>query len=106
MLLQNRMKNTRYADLGQYTCEITDFLDEQSVVKSKYLHYYYLLADDFQIQNGCLAVRVPGCTVGYVKIDDSKVITDLRVTRFVCNNQFPEDINDKLQRFIGDAIEL
>lgn len=105
MLLENRMKNTRYADLGQYTCKITDCLDEWSIVKSKSLHHY-LLADEMQLQNGCLAIRIPGCTTGYVKIDDSKMITDLRVTRFICNNQFPEDINERLQQFVGDVIEL
>ena len=68
----------RISGRKEYRCALTKELDDISDISKK--HYYnmfhhYILADDWCKNQKCLAIRVPGGTVGGIDFDDNNVIT-------------------------------
>ena len=104
------LKNKRPWLPDEYFCEITDFLDKESgIVKSAgYPHGYhhYVLYDSKDFKKGCLAIRVPGGTVGALYLtDDSKVDSVVVDTNYVVKT-YPKNINELLKVFEGKQIEV
>ena len=90
MKLKNRYNDNSYGDIfKEMFCELTYKLDELYKIDKDnrlYSHKrYYIVADDFCRENRCLAIRVPGKTVGCIRIDEDNKI--------VSKNKGPLDVN-------------
>ena len=106
MVLFNKYKNTKYAEMGEYHCDISEYLDKQAGIESNSRWKHYVLADTYCLKEQCLAIRIPGGTVGGIWIDDNAVITKIVVDTDYVVKTYPENINELLQEFIGEVIEI
>lgn len=99
---------TRDYSKNEYCCDLTRELDEVSgISNSQYynLHHHYILADEWCREGKCLAIRVPGGTVGGIWIDDNNVITDIIVDRNYVVKTYPENVNERMEKYIGEIVE-
>lgn len=112
MKLENKYKGSKYEALNEFYCDITRFLDEQigsepdSVWKHYIYRHYIYHSEELCKKKKCLAIRVPGRTIGGIWLDNNYVIEKIEVdTDYVVKN-YPENINELLQKFIGEKIEI
>ena len=92
----------------EYTCELTKELDSLANLTDKEFYdifYHYILADEYCKKEKCLAIRVPGGTVGGIWIDDNNVITKIVIDTDYVVKTYPSDINEIMQKFVGEVIE-
>lgn len=103
------MKIERRSIYGEeYRCELTKELDSISGISKE--HYYdkfhhYILVDDYCKNQKCLAIRVPGGTVGGIWIDDNNTITKIVVDTDYVIKTYPDNVNELIHHFIGEVIE-
>lgn len=94
---------------SSYRCDLTlelDKLSEISEFESYDLFYHYIVADKIAKSQKCLAIRVPGGTVGGIYIDDNNIITDIDIDTNYVVKSYPEDINKIIkEKFVGQMIE-
>ena len=105
MKLKNRYNDNSYGDIfKEMFCELTYKLDELYKIDKDnrlYSHKrYYIVADDFCRENRCLAIRVPGKTVGCIRIDEDNKIVSIDV------DFSTYEIREELTKFIGQQIEF
>lgn len=85
-----RLENRKHFE-NQYRCELTkelDILSKLSEHHSYDLFHHYILADNCVKKEKCLAIRVPGGTVGGIWIDYENVITKIVInTNYIKNNE-------------------
>lgn len=101
--------NNEYNDSNtNYTCELTKELDSLAKLSERE-HYdffhHYIVADNWCKKNKCLAIRVPGGTVGGIWIDDNNIITKIVVDTEYVVKTYPSNINVLIQKFVGEVIE-
>lgn len=92
----------------QYGCEITDYLDSflvEGIDKSIYHTYIHLMDRREFEKESYLAIRVPGCTIGHVKLDYNKDIVEVKIERkfgiFTCGEQI-----NNMSQFVMEHIDL
>lgn len=91
----------------EYTCDLTKELDEVSGILNNQhynLFYHYILADKWCREEKCLAIRVPGGTVGGIWIDNN-VITDIIIDRNYVVKTYPKNVNELMKKYIGVVVE-
>lgn len=91
-----------------YRCNLTKELDDVSGISKQ--HYYdmfhhYILADEWRKNQKCLAIRVPGGTVGGIHFDDNNVITKIVIDTDYVVKTYPANVNELIQKFVGEVIE-
>ena len=94
---------------NEYCCDLTRELDEVSGISNSQhynLYHHYILADEWCMNNKCLAVRVPGGTVGGIWVSDSNVITKIIVDTDYVVKTYPNNINELMKKYIGRIIEV
>lgn len=69
------------------------------------MFYHYILADEWCKNQECLAIRVPGGTVGGIYFDNSNVITKIVIDTDYVVKTYPANINELIQKFVGEVIE-
>ena len=69
-----------------------------------YHYYHYILVDDWCKNEKCLAIRVPGGTVGGIYFDNN-IITKLVIDTNYVVKTYPANVNELIQRFVGEVIE-
>lgn len=107
MLLINKYAGTRYLSLREYYCDLTRELNQILGLSPDQYWKHYILADDSMIKDKCLAIRIPGGTVGGIWINDENIITKIFVyTDYYVIEKYPADINEKLAHFVGEKIEF
>ena len=93
----------------EYTCDLTEELDSLAKLTDRE-HYdwyhHYILADDWCINKKCLAIRIPGGTLGGIWIDDNNVITKIVVDTDYVVKTYPKNVNELIQKFVGEVIEF
>lgn len=92
----------------EYRCELTKELDKLSNISKHHYYdyfYHYILADDYCKGVKCLAIRVPGGTVGGITVDDNNVITSLVIDTDYVVKTYPSNINTILKKYIGRKIK-
>lgn len=109
MQLTNKNKDNVLALMNEFFCELTEFLDEVSGIakeneNNEYHWRHYILADAYCRNKKCLAIRIPGGTVGGIWIDDNSFITKIVIDINYVVKTYPSDINDQVQKFIGKKI--
>lgn len=103
-----KLHNRRETLKDEYRCELTRELDSLAKLNEKSHHdffYHYILADDFYKREKCLSIRVPGGTVGGVWIDDNNIITKIVVDTDYVVKTNPNNVNETIQKFVGEVIE-
>ena len=103
-----KLNNRREYLKDEYRCELTKELDSLAKLsESEYYDwfYHYILADDWCKKEKCLAVRVPGGTVGGVWVDENNVITKIFIDTDYVVKTYQNDVNELIQKFIGQVIE-
>lgn len=92
----------------EYRCELTKELDDVSDI-SKQHHYnmfhHYILADEWCINQKCLAIRVPGGTVGGIHFDNNSTIIKIVIDIGYVIKTYPVNVNELIQKFVGEVIE-
>lgn len=92
----------------EYRCDLTKELDDMSGISKQ--HYYdmfhhYILADEWCKKEKCLAIRVPGGTVGGVHFNDNNTITKIVIDIDYVVKTYPSNVNDLIQKYVGEVIE-
>lgn len=103
MELENKYVGSKYNSLCEYFCELTEVLDAISN-KKRVGRRHYVLAKEFCFKSRCLPIRIPGCTVGGIFIDDNNVIVNIIIEENYYKNIYPKDINKIVSRYIGEKI--
>ena len=89
----------------QFYCNITKELDSLTGIQTKYnngFFRHYILSDEWCLKERCLAIRLPGRTVGGVWITDDNMIYKIAVDNY--DEKHDKDINDAMQKYIGHVI--
>lgn len=108
MELINKYKGTKCERFNECFCELTSELDALANLKTNdefYSWRHYILADDFCIKERCLAIRIPGGTVGGIWFDDNYVITKIEVDTNYVVKTYPKDVNIQIQKYVGCRID-
>lgn len=107
MLLTNRFPNENRSGFQEYYCDLTREIDQLLGLSLDQYWKHYILVDDSMIKDKCLAIRIPGGTVGGILINDENIITKIFVyTDYYVIEEYPADINEKLAHFVGEKIEF
>ena len=93
---------------NEYRCDLTKELDDISGISKQ--HYYdmfhhYILADEWCKKEKCLAIRVPGGTVGGIHFNDNNTITKIVIDIDYVVKTYPSNVNDLIQKYVGEVIE-
>lgn len=67
--------------------------------------YHYIYADNEFRKKGCLALRVPGGTVGGIWVDKNNVITKIKIDTEYVVKTYPSNVNELIKKFIETKIE-
>lgn len=105
MELENKYVGSKYNELHEYFCELTEFLD--NITEKKRLsrrHYILVLPCDFA--DGALPIRLPGSTVGGIFLDKNNVITKVLIDGNYYKDMYPKNINEMLERYVGEKITV
>lgn len=103
-----KLDNRRTVLNHEYTCNLTKELDSLAKLTDKEFYdvfYHYIVADAWCKDKKCLAIRVPGGTVGGIWIDDNNIITKIVVDTDYVVKTYPSDVNEIMQKFVGEVIE-
>lgn len=98
----------RISRCKEYRSNLTKELDKISGISKRHCYnmfHHYILADDWCKNKKCLAIRVPGGTVGCIHFDDNSIITKIVVDTNYVVKTYPANINELIQKFIGEVIE-
>lgn len=107
MKLTNKYKDSKYEDFNEYFCDITDELDRLAGIERDDDYHswrHYILADKLCVKEKCLAIRIPGGTVGDIWINDNGSVTKIRVVTNYVVGTYPKDVNEQIQKFIGEDL--
>ena len=96
----------------EFVGELTRDIDQNykgHINKDRMFCHYVLDVRD-SMDKDLLVIRIPGRTVGEIRIDDNNVITKLIIDKdYHPNNEnprYPDDINQILSKYIGKKLEL
>lgn len=103
MKLINKYANSRYSKMNEYYCGITTELDKLAGLDPNGYWKHYVLCD---CEDDCLPIRIPGGTLGSIEYDENKIITKIHVCTDYVVKTYPDDVNEQLQKFIGQKIEI
>lgn len=92
----------------EYRCDLTKELDDMSGISKQ--HYYdmfhhYILADEWCKKEKCLAIRVPGGTVGGIHFNGNNTITKIVIDIDYVVKTYPSNVNDLIQKYVEEVIE-
>lgn len=91
----------------KYRCNFTEKLDNLSGLSGQgdnSIFRHYILADEVCKKEKCLAIRVPGGTVGGITLDENNVITDIAIDTNYVISTYPDNINELVKKFIGEKM--
>ena len=90
----------------EYFSNLTKELDNLVGFTESTLFKHYILADDYCIKENCLAIRIPGGTVGGIWFDQDNVITKIRIDTNYVVKTYPENVEEVIQKYVGTKIEF
>lgn len=90
--------------MKQYYCEITKELDRLGNI-SEDAYRHYILVTERDIKTGKIIIRIPGSTMGDIKINEDNIITDIFVDDGYIVKYSP-NVNDIIKVFLGRKINI
>ena len=92
----------------EYYCDFTKELDDFCGCAVKFARYKHYILDTRDLWENYLAIRVPGRTVGGIKIDSNKLIIGIELSNELIgeNKLYPQNVGDMLKKYIGVGIIL
>ena len=105
MELENKYVGSKYNELHEYFCELTEFLDNITE-KKRLSRRHYILGKPCDFAEGVLPIRLPGSTVGGVFVDKDHVIIKVLIDGNYYKDIYPKDINEMLERYVGEKITI
>lgn len=91
---------------GEYYCDLTrklDLLCGYTVTNPRYKHYIY---DTRDLWDNCLAIRIPGRTIGSIEVDTNSVITNISFYTDLLDGIYPTNIYGELEAYVGVTLEM
>ena len=88
---------------AEYTCALTEKLDERLIGRTQ-IYRVYILDDRDTFEPNMLVLRVPGCTLGYIMVDENMKITEVKIEDYALQ-RFCGNPNSILMQFIGQKLE-
>lgn len=105
-----KLTNRRAVLKDDYRCDFTRFLDAEAGFDEVDVGFYgfchYIIAGEQELKEKILPFRIPGGTLGGIWIDDNNVITKIEIDTDYVVKSYPEDIKEKIKKFIGEKIEF
>ena len=80
--------------------------DKLASINSDALRKHYVLVDNYCLNKKCLAIRIPGGTLGGIWFDDNDVIIKIKVDTNYVVKSYTSDVNEQIQKFVGQKIEF
>lgn len=92
----------------EYYCELTKELDEICGYTTNYPRYKHYIYDTRDLWNNCLAIRVPGKTVGNIRLNKNSVIIQISLSTDLIGDDhcYPINIYKEMEKYIGLIVEL
>lgn len=97
---------------NEYWCDLTRELDELAGIRDIYQEMYdewgyrhYVLIWPQDIHERCFAIRIPGGTVGAIWFDENNQITKIVVDTDYVVKTYPANVNQIIQKYVGQTIE-
>lgn len=89
---------------NKYYNQITKDIDKALGIPEERLEFFKSYFTDYT-SNIIYCIRVPGCTIGYVKVDVNMIIQELEIYNDLKIVTFECDINEQLKSYIGTKLE-
>ena len=99
---------SKHKNWNEFYCEVTSALDEIAGIKPASdlcVWRHYIVIDELSIKDKCLAIRVPGGTVGDIFVDNNFTITKIVINPHYVVKTYPVDINEQIKQFVGTKID-
>lgn len=89
----------------EYVCDLTEFLDQFRDEGWMPLRHY-IIASELELADGILPLRLPGCTVGAVYLDENQTIRKVVIEDNAYKELCPEDVNEQVAAYTGQIITI
>lgn len=102
------LRKRRMGDLpvhDEYVCELTEFLDQFRDESWMPLRHY-IIASELEFADGILPIRLPGCTVGAIYLDENRAIRKVVIEGNAYKELYPENINQMVSAYAGQTITI
>lgn len=102
-----KLDNRKEVLKDEYRCELTKELDSLAKLTDKKgydFFHHYIYASELCKKDKCLAIRVPGGTVGGILIDDNNVITKIDIDTDYVVKTYPSNVNELIKKYVGEEI--
>lgn len=98
---------SKIGDMIDCHCELTRTLDELAGLTDKESMWkHYIMIDALTKKNKCMAIRIPGGTVGSIHYDDNKIITDIMIDTNYVVKSYVDNVNEIIrEKYIGVIME-
>ena len=102
MILKNIYCLSSYMSLTK----LTDALYQLAGFTTNSIRKHYILIDDYCRKKSIYAIRVPGGTVGEIRVDETNKVVGIVIDTGYVVKTYPENINVLLQEYVGEEIKL
>ena len=103
MKMENRPNGILRDD---YYCDLTRELDTLAKLDGSEFFKHYIFIDAMDKSSEWLAIRVPGGTVGSIRVDANNTILKIEIdTKYVIKT-YPDNVNEIIQKYIGEVLEV
>ncbi|MBQ2882545.1 MAG: hypothetical protein IJE43_02060 [Alphaproteobacteria bacterium] len=92
--------------IGEWVCDLTKVLDEEAGLNGTSTLKHYICNSIHDYREKLLFLRVPGGTVGNIKLNDNYVIEQIRIDTDYVVKTYPKDIEDRVSGYIGKKFEI
>lgn len=98
-------------EFGQYYCDLTEELDKLSGINNVDIYgysfrHYIFIRDKNLDDDGMLAIRVPGGTIGEVELDKDHKIVHIGLDTNYIIKTYPKDLKEQIKKYIGKTLEF
>ena len=96
-----------YENVKKYFCNITKVLQiyEDEVFGNNSRKIFISITEE-ALKNRVFTIDMVGASLGTIWLDKDNCITDIKIDDYYVGYSFPENINDKLEKYIGQMINI
>ena len=99
------LKNKYGLSSDMYVSKLTDELDQLAGFTTNSIRKHYIFIDDYCRKKSIYAIRVPGGTVGEIRVDETNKVVGIVIDTGYVVKTYPENINVLLQEYVGEEIK-